>query len=46
MLLMFLEQRLCAGHVLGEVVGRDERADVAQPRHQVAVVGQETVQSV
>lgn len=44
MLLVPLEQRLGAGHVLGEVVGGDERADVAHPRHQVAVVCQKPVQ--
>lgn len=46
MLLVPLEQRLGAGHVLGEVVGGDERADVAHPRDEVAVVGQEAVQRV
>lgn len=46
MLLVLLEQRLGAGHVLGEVVGRDERADVRHPRDQVAVVRQEAVQRV
>lgn len=43
---MLLQQRLGAGHVLGEVIGRDERTDVAHPRHEVAVVRQEAVQRV
>lgn len=46
MFLMFLQQGLCPGHILGEVVSRDERTDVADPRDEVAVVRQEAVQRV
>lgn len=46
MLLVSLQESLGPGHVLGEIIGGDERADVRHPRHQVAVVGQEPVQVV
>lgn len=46
MLLVSLEQSLGSRYIFGEVVGRDERAHVAQPRDQVAVVSQEAVQGV
>jgi hypothetical protein len=44
--LVSLEQSLGAGHVLGELVGRDDGLHVVDPRDQVAEVGQEPVQVV
>lgn len=46
MLLMFFQQGFCPRNVLGEIVGGDERADVAHPRHQVTVVSEEAVQGI
>lgn len=44
MLLVSINERFSSGHILGQIVGRDQSPDVAHPRDQVAVVRQEAVQ--
>ena len=46
MLLMSLQERLCPGHVLGQLVSGHDGLHVVNPGDQVAEVGQEAVQEV
>ena len=45
-LLMPLQKSLSTGHIFGHFISRDDGLDVADPRHQVTEVCQESVQVV
>lgn len=46
MLLVAFKQRLCTRYILGQLVGGNDGFHIVDPRHQVAEVGQETVQEI